>query len=323
MIFRRYSKTPRQLPGEGLPNDSATNFFLAQIASDYVKESRTRRRWGLFFKSFFAGYLVLMAYWVFDDDGLELAEQSHTALISIEGVIGIGQNTSENIISSLELAFESEHAKGIILSMNSPGGSPVQAARIYEEIRRLRDLNPLLPVHTVINDLCASGGYYIAAAADQIYAHPSSLVGSIGVIWNSFGFTEAMQKLGIERRIVQAGDNKTLLDPFSPADPEDYQHMQMLVDDVHKQFIEAIKTGRAGRLSNDSSLYSGSVWSGKMAKELGLIDHFSGVNGVAREVIGEENIVDYTSYPGVFEQLREEINASVSEWFSMSIQGLF
>ena len=308
------------MSGSGLSSDTATNLFLSQVASDYIKESRTRRRWGLFFKLFFITYLTLAAYWIAEDDSLGLSE-SHTALISIEGVIGINRNTSEKVIGSLESAFESEHAKGIILSMNSPGGTPVQAARIHEEIVRLRTLNPQKPFHVVVNDICASGGYYIAVAAENIYAHPSSLVGSIGVIWDSFGFTGAMEKLGIERRSVQAGENKTILDPFAPTTPKDYQHMQTLVDDVHEQFIEAVKAGRSGRIADDSSIYTGLIWSGQKSRELGLIDDFGSVNSVAREVIGEDNIVDYTIYPGVFEQIRGEIRATVSQWFSIGIQG--
>ncbi|MCY4148864.1 MAG: S49 family peptidase [Gammaproteobacteria bacterium] len=308
------------MSGAGLQSDAANNLFLAQVASDYIKESRTRRRWGLFFKLFLVAYLLLVAYWVIEDDSLGLTEP-HTALISIEGVIGFDRNTSENIIVSLESAFESEHSRGIILSMNSPGGTPVQAARVYEEIVRLRTLNPQKPLHVVVNDICASGGYYIAAAAESIYAHPSSLVGSIGVIWDSFGFTGAMEKLGIERRFVRAGDNKTLLDPFVPTTPDDYRYMQTLVDDVHEQFIEAVKTGRSGRIADDSSIYTGLIWSGQRARELGLIDDFGSINGVAREVIGEDNIIDYTIYPGVFEQIRGEIRATVSQWFSIGIQG--
>ncbi|MCY4050016.1 MAG: signal peptide peptidase SppA [Gammaproteobacteria bacterium] len=320
MIFRRSSKHDIPLTGEGLSGDTATNLFLAQVASDYIKESRSRRRWGLFFKLFFVVYLVLITYWIFEDDPPGLLE-SHTALISIEGVIGTNENTSENIIGSLESAFDSEYTKGIILSMNSPGGTPVQAARIYEEILRLRTLHPLKPFHVVVNDICASGGYYIAVAAENIYAHPSSLVGSIGVIWDSFGFTGAMEKLGIERRTVQAGKNKTMLDPFAPTSTEDFQHMQTLVDDVHDQFIEAVKVGRSGRIADDSSIYSGLIWSGQRARELGLIDDFGNINGVARDVIGEDHIIDYTIYPGVFEQIRREIRASISEWFSIGIQG--
>lgn len=308
------------MPGSGLQNDAATNLFLAQVASEYVRENRTRRRWGLFFRLFFVTYLILFAYWVMDDDSPGFSDP-HTALISIEGVIGFDRNTSENVIDSLEFAFESEQAKGIILSMNSPGGTPVQAARIHEEIVRLRTLNPQKPFHVVVNDICASGGYYIAVAAENIYAHPSSLVGSIGVIWDSFGFTGAMEKLGIERRFVRAGDNKTILDPFTPTTPEDYRHMQTLVDDVHEQFIEAVKSGRSGRIADDSNIYTGLVWSGQKARDLGLIDDFGSVNGVAREVIGEDNIIDYTIYPGVFEQIRGEIRATVSQWFSIGIQG--
>ncbi len=320
MIFRRSSKFNRPSSGEGLSSDTATNLFLAQVASDYIRESRARRRWGLFFKLFFVFYLILIAYWIIEDERPGLSE-SHTALISIEGVIGTNENTSENIIGSLELAFESAQAKGIILSINSPGGTPVQAARIYEEILRLRTLNPVKPFHVVVSDICASGGYYIAVAAENIYAHPSSLVGSIGVIWGSFGFTGTLEKLGIERRVVQAGKNKTMLDPFAPTTAEDYRHMQSLVDDVHDQFIEAVKAGRSGRIADDSNIYSGLIWSGQKARELGLIDDFGNVNGVAREVIGEDNIIDYTVYPGVFEQIRREIRASISEWLSIGIQG--
>lgn len=313
MIFRRSPNPRSQLPNEGMQSDSAANLFLARVASDFVKEARARRRWGLFFKLIFVGYLFAITYWLIKDMDSDFKEP-HTALIAIEGIIGVNWNTSDHIIGSLELAFESEYAKGIILSVNSPGGAPVESARIYEEILRLRLLNPLKPMHVVINDICASGGYYIAVAGEQIYAHPSSLVGSIGVIWNGFGFTGAMDKLGIERRLIQAGDNKTMLDPFSPARPEDYQHMQNLVNDVHEQFIDAVKTSRMDRISDDSSVFSGLIWTGQRAKDLGLIDDFASVGSVARDIIGEAVVIDYTTYPGLFEQFRQEIRASLTRF---------
>ncbi|MXZ81775.1 MAG: signal peptide peptidase SppA [Gammaproteobacteria bacterium] len=316
MIFRRSSSSRSHLPREAAQEGSENSQILAYAAMEYMKERKIRRRWGLFFKLFFVGYLILIAYWMFQDSNPDILEP-HTALISIDGVIGLEEYSSHNIIDSLGAAFESENARGIILAINSPGGTPVQAARINEEILRLRARYPGKPFHVVIGDICASGGYYIAVAAERIHAHPSSLVGSIGVILNGFGFTGAMEKLGIERRLVHSGDNKSMLDPFSPVQPEHYRHVQAMVDDVHDQFIQAVKDGRSGRLADDPDIFSGLVWSGRKARELGLIDDFGSVGGVARDVIGEELLVDYTKYPGVFEQVRREIGVSISDLLSI------
>jgi protease-4 len=241
-------------------------------------------------------------------------EEPHTALIEVDGVLDLGgEIQADDIIQGLRDAFDADGSKGVILRINSPGGSPVQAAEIYEEIRRLRKLHPDKPVHAVVSDICASGGYYIAAAADKIYANPSSLVGSIGVLMDGFGFTETMNKLGVERRLLTAGEHKGMLDPFSPVDEKEQAHVQKMLDQVHEQFIRAVREGRGKRLAESPELFSGLIWSGEEAKKLGLVDDFGSADFVAREVIGAEDLMDYTPAPDYFDRLAKQIGMGAAK----------
>lgn len=285
--------------------------IMAEVARDYLKDRRSRRRWGYFFKGFAALYLValLVTWWTGRD---ATATEAHTALVELEGLIAPGSTSADEINRTLRRAFEAERAAGVILRINSPGGTPVQAAGINAEIRRLRDLYPKKPFYVVISDICASGGYYVAVAADDIYAHPSSLVGSIGVRMDSFGFVDTMAKLGVERRLITAGENKGMLDPFSPLDPAQRRHAEAMITEVHQQFIDAVKDGRGDRLSADEAIFSGLYWSGERALELGLVDAFGSVGDVARNEVGVERVLRYNPERSLLDQFAREIGATLS-----------
>ncbi len=279
-----------------------------------VKEQRRTRRWNLAFRFFIVLYLIsVFVAFEFDNKSAAAELNSHTALIEISGVIAAGNEASaDNIVTALRKAFKNEKAAGIILRINSPGGSPVQSGYINDEIVRLRAKYPEKPLYAVIVDICASGGYYIAAAADSIYADKASLVGSIGVIMNGFGFTEAMKKVGVERRLLTAGEHKGFLDPFSPINQEEVVHTKKMLADIHKQFIDVVKNGRGDRLADDEKLFSGYIWSGEKSLELGLIDGLGSSSYVAREVIGEEKLVDYTIKPSFADRFADRLGASMS-----------
>ena len=260
--------------------------------------------------------VVLVAVIPSKDAGLGIGKP-HTALIEVHGVIADDAEASaDNIVSSLRDAFEATHVAGIILRINSPGGSPVQAGYIYDEIKRLRKQYPEKAVYAVITDMCASGGYYIASAADEIYADKASIVGSIGVIMNSFGFVGAMEKLGIERRMLTAGENKGFLDPFSPLKEADVKHVESMLNNIHQQFIDVVKAGRGDRLKSNDELFSGLVWTGEQSVELGLVDGLGSASYVAREIIGQEKIVDYTIKPDPFEQFANRLGVVMAETFA-------
>jgi protease-4 len=216
------------------------------------------------------------------------------------------------LVTGIREAFESETAKGLILRLNTPGGSPVQAGLVNDEIHRLRALRPDFPVYAVVQDVCASGGYYIAVAADEIYADKASIVGSIGVRMDSFGLTGLIDKLGVERRSLTAGENKAFLDPFLPMKDKDIDHAQQMLDTIHEQFISVVKEGRGERLKDDEQLFSGLFWSGEQAIELGLIDGLAGSGKVARELVGAEDIIDYTPRPNYFDQFAGKLGASIA-----------
>lgn len=286
--------------------------IMAEVARDYLKDRRSRRRWGYVFKGFIGLYLValLAAWWTGRDTA---ASESHTALVELEGLIAPGSTSADDINRTLRRAFKAEKAAGVILRINSPGGTPVQASLINAEIRRLRDLHPQKPFYVVISDVCASGGYYVAVAADDIYAHPSSLVGSIGVRMDSFGFVNTMEKLGIERRLITAGENKGMLDPFSPLDPDQRSHAETMIAEVHQQFIDAVKDGRGDRLTDDQAVFSGLYWSGEKALEMGLVDAFGDVGDVARNEIGVEKVLRYNPERSILDQFARELGATVTD----------
>ena len=294
--------------------------IMAAVAREYLRDRRSRRRWGYFFKGLIALYLVItLAAWFFSRD--VVPGGPHTALVELEGLIAPGSTSADEINETLRRAFRARDAAGVILRINSPGGTPVQAAQINAEIRRLRTRYPDKPFFVVISDICASGGYYVAVAADEIYAHPSSLVGSIGVRMDSFGFVEALEKLGIERRLVTAGEDKGMLDPFSPLEPDQLRHAKTMIGEVHEQFIEAVRDGRGDRLSDDESLFSGLYWSGARAKELGLVDAFGGVGDVARDILGAERVVTYNPKRSLLDQFAREMGAVISaQLWSVGLQ---
>ncbi len=316
MLFGK-NKSPYTTPhasqtpgGEG--RNAATDRMLASAVQEYVQEQRLRRRWGIFFKLvlfLFIGGAIIVQFT--EDEAMVGGE--HTAMVEINGIIGPNDLSADNINQSLRNAFSAASSVGVILRINSPGGTPVQAAQINEEITRLKVLYPDKPVYAAVTDVCASGGYYIAVAADEIFAHPSSIVGSIGVLMNGFGFVGAMEKLGVERRLIVAGENKALLDPFSPVTRAQKHHAQTMIDEVHQQFINAVRSGRGDRLSgNESEIFSGLLWSGETALALGLVDRFGSTQLIAREILGAEMLVDYSYRPTFMEQFADRIGTTLS-----------
>ena len=271
--------------------------LFERMSFEFLREQRASRRWGIFFKllaALYVGGFLLMS--LLPDWNLSaLGTEKVTALVDLQGVIAHGNEASaDRIVAGLRSAFENSATAGVILRINSPGGSPVQAGYINDEIYRLREKYPNIPLYAVVEDICASGGYYVAAAADKIYADKGSLVGSIGVRMDGFGFVDTMEKLGVERRLFTAGENKGFLDPFSKLDPVHVEHVRKLLADVHEQFINTVLKKRRDKLSKDPQLFSGLVWTGEQALKLGLVDEFGSAGSVAREVIHADKIVDFT-----------------------------
>jgi protease-4 len=289
--------------------NSSPNDLLQQIALEYLKEKKRKRRWGIFYKTIFVLF-ILWVVWFFTDNSHDedLQNKPHVALIDIRGVMDDdGMSKADNIAESLSLAYKDKGTKAIILRINSPGGSPVQADDIYREIMRHRQLHPKIKVYAVCTDMCASAAYYAASAADEIYANQGSIVGSIGVIYNGFGFTDLMKKVGVSRRLVTAGEYKGFMDPFSPEQPKEKQMLQNMLDIVHKQFEDRVKEGRGDRLHMTPDLFSGLFWTGSQAKKLGLIDGFGSAGSVAREVVKVKRIVDYTVSENNFDKFARQL----------------
>ncbi|WP_332671856.1 S49 family peptidase [Aromatoleum sp.] len=290
---------------------------LERLASEGLVEQRRRRRWGIFFKLLGFAYLTAIIYLLGDwgDTADQLADrEGYTAMVSIHGVIDSGSEASaEQVIASLQDAFADTAVRGVVLRVNSPGGSPVQAGMINDEVARLRSTRPDLKIVAVIEDVCASGGYYVAVAADSIYVDKASLVGSIGVLMDSFGFVGAMDKLGVERRLLSAGESKGFLDPFSPQRPDHLAHAHGLLDDIHKQFIEVVRKGRGDRLKEVPEMFSGLVWTGARSVELGLADGFGTVESVARNVFQAEEVRDFTQKRNFAERFAQRFGADVAE----------
>lgn len=289
---------------------------ISKLAFAAVDEQRRTRRWGIFFKALFFLYLlILLIMAMSSSDGKSNLGKAatHTALVEVKGVIADGGEASaDNIIQGLREAFKEPNAKAVILRINSPGGSPVQAGYVYDEIKRLRKKHQDKKVYAVISDMCASGGYYIAVAADEIYADKASIVGSIGVLMNGFGFTKAMDKLGVERRLYTAGSSKGFLDPFSEVKKSDKEHIESLLGTIHQQFINTVKEGRGSRLQDDEKLFSGLVWTGEESVELGLTDGLGSSSFVAREIIEAEKIIDYTPRPNYLDRLADRIGVAMA-----------
>jgi protease-4 len=300
--------------------------LINRLALSSLKEQRAARRWGIFFKLLMFIYVATILYLYTPDLQMETdTGAKHTALIELKGVIADDEEASaDNIVTGLRDAFENKNSAGVILRINSPGGSPVQAGYINDEIKRLRKQYPDKPLYAVISDICASGGYYVASAADKIYADKASLVGSIGVRMGGFGFVDAMEKLGVERRLLTAGEHKGFLDPFQPVNPEDIEQVQSMLNDIHQQFIDVVKAGRGERLKADSpNLFSGYVWTGEQSLETGLVDELASASYVAREVIGAEKMVDYTPSEEWFERFSKKLGTSIGYGIGQVIGGQY
>ena len=303
-------------------NTSWEREIVTQLAEASLKEQRRSRRWGIIFKLLTFAYIGVILFMIGEASLTTVtSNEKHTALVDLTGVIADKEKASaDHIVTGLRDAFENEKAAGVILRINSPGGSPVQSGYIYDEIQRLRKENPDTPLYAVVTDICASGGYYIASAADKIYADKASIVGSIGVRMDNFGFVDAMQKLGIERRTLTAGENKALLDPFMPENEETKAHIQNMLGEIHQQFINAVKQGRGDRLDTSvEGLFSGLIWTGEAAVKNGLVDELASSSYVAREVIGEETIVDYTVQDDILERFAERLGSSVAQVISTQL----
>ena len=300
--------------------------LIEDLALSSLKEKRSTRRWGIFFKFVFWAYLftLLGLYIVPMKPGemLDKVSGDHTALINIKGVIAADSEASaDTVITGLREAFEDKKTKGVILRMNTPGGSPVQAGYINDEIIRLKKLYPEIKVYAVIMDMCASGGYYIAAAADEIYADKGSMVGSIGVLMNGFGFENAIEKVGVTRRLYTAGEHKSFLDPFIIPEEEDIEHTKSMLNNIHQQFISVVKKGRGKKLKDDPLLFSGYVWTGEQSLALGLVDKLGSSSYVAREVIGAEEIKDFTVSEAFLDRFAKKLGASMATQISQ-VSGL-
>ncbi|HEY4803761.1 MAG TPA: S49 family peptidase [Paraburkholderia sp.] len=304
----RAASPNRDAPAPGWEREA-----LERIALAAITEQRAARRWRIFFRFAFLAVFAVIAWAILDISGARVeSEGRHTALVSLDGEIGSDTPANaEDIISALDSAFDDDGTAGVILHVDSPGGSPVQAGMINDEIHRLRTKYPAIPLYVVVGDMCASGGYYVAAAADKIYVNKASIVGSIGVLMDGFGFTGLMDKLGIQRRLRTSGENKGFFDPFSPDTPKMDAHAQAMLDQIHQQFIDAVKAGRGKRLKDSPDLFSGLFWTGQKSVELGLADGYGDTDYVAREVIKAPDVVDYTVKQSLTDRVAKRVGASI------------
>ncbi len=290
---------------------------LVGVALSVIDEQRKARRWGVFFKLAMLVYLVaiFVVYAFPSQPGANgRASKEHVAIVDVKGLISSGSYANAaDINDSLNEAFENEKSTAVVLRIDSGGGSPVQSGYVYDEIMRLKEEYPKKKVYAVVEDICASGAYYIAAAADEIYADKASIVGSIGVRMGSFGFVEGMKKLGIERRVITAGENKAFGDPFAPQSPKVVEHSKQLVAEVHQQFIDAVKKGRGERLKENEDTFSGLIWTGERSLELGLVDALGSVKQLARDVLKQENTVVYSPRKSLFDTIKQKFGATVQE----------
>ena len=294
-----------------------------QFARDYLRDRRSERRWRLFFRWSWLLLMVAFVYAIFSSRNHSTAQAGpHTALIEVHGEIADGAEASaENLMPGIKSAFEDAGAQAIVLRINSPGGSPVQAGIIYDEIRRLKALHKK-KVYAVVSETCASGAYYIAVAADEIYADKASVVGSIGVLMDGFGATGLMEKLGVERRLLTAGENKGIGDPFSPLPAKQRAYIQTTLDQIHQQFIGVVREGRGKRLKETPEMFSGLFWNGEQALKMGLIDHLGNLDYVAREIVKAEEVIDYTPKENVAERLAKRFGASIGASAVKALRGL-
>jgi len=297
--------------------------MIEKLAQDVLAERRRARRWSIFFRSMavvLAG-LFLVALFALGGFGQKVCLDRCTAVVRVDGEIDErGRASAANVIDGLRQAFAYPQVKGVVVAINSPGGSPVQAGQIHDEIRRLRDKHPDKPAIAVIEDMGASGGYYVAAAADRIVVDKASLVGSIGVIMQGFGFVGAIDKLGVERRVITSGERKGFLDPFRPLVPDDEKHIRSILDEVHGQFVKAVRDGRGARLKESPELFTGLVWTGTRAVEMGLADELGSVDSVAREVIKAEVVVDFTPEESLPDRVARRLGTVIAERISLELR---
>ena len=296
---------------------------VEQFARDYMKDRRSERRWKLAFRIVWLVLLLMLLFSMFAArKAANVPNGPHTALVEVRGEIASDTEASaERLVSGLKSAFEESSAQAVVLRINSPGGSPVQAGIVYDEIKRLKALHKK-KIYAVCEEVCASGAYYMAVAADEIYTDKASIVGSIGVLMDSFGFTGTMQKLGVERRLYTAGENKGMNDPFSPESDKQRAYTQAMLDQIHKQFIRVVKEGRGKRLKEGPDTFSGLYWNGEEAVKLGLADKFGSLDYVAREVVHAEDVIDYTPKENIAERLAKRFGASVGAGAVRAMQGI-
>src|SRR6218665_4042160 len=297
--------------------------LLAQFARDYMQDRRSERRWRLFYRLLWLSVFVLIAWALLSQRTPGTTPTTpHTALVEVRGEISTDSEASaELMLSALKSAFEDQGAQAVVLRINSPGGSPVQAGIVYDEIKRLKAKHGK-KVYAVVEEICASGAYYIAAGADEIYVDKASVVGSIGVLMDGFGFTGLMDKLGVERRLLTAGENKGMLDPFTPLSDKQRGYAQAMLDQIHQQFIGVVREGRGKRLKETPELFSGLFWNGEQAVKLGLADHLGNLDFVAREVVKAEEVVDYTPRDNVAERIAKRFGAAMGEGAVKALRSL-
>jgi protease-4 len=328
MNWKFWRRDPEPMPSPG--DERWERSLINRMAMEFLHDQRRSRRWANLFKILGLAYLFFLLFALYSGDMLKQLEagKEHTALVEVKGIISSEtQASADNVVTALREAFEAEDVKGVVLRINSPGGSPVQAGYINDEVRRLKakykkDKGRDMPVYAVAVDLCASGGYYIAVAADKIYVDKGSLVGSIGVRMDGFGFQKAMEDLGVERRLLTAGDHKGMLDPFSPLKEQDRAFVQTLLDQLHGQFIQVVKDGRGERLKGGDEVFSGLFWSGEQAVDLGLVDGLGSSASVARDQIGAETIVDYTKKKDLFASLAERFGTGLGDALLRVLSGI-
>ncbi len=299
-------------------NETKQEQLIEKLLFAAGREQTRARRWRIFFMLFFIAYLIFITGYLINSSnvdyqvGGEADGEMHTALVKVDGIIASGEKGgAKTVMRGLRDAFDHDDTAQVVVEINSPGGSPVEASRIFDEIKRLRAENEDVPLYAVVNDVAASGGYYIAAAADKIYVNRSSLVGSIGVRMDAFGFVDLIENIGVERRLLTAGADKGLYDPFLPEQQSHREHLQTMLGDVHQHFIDSVKTGRGDRLNGGDELFNGLIWSGERALDLGLADEFGSTDSVARDA-GAEDIKDFTPGRNLIDRISERIGASLA-----------
>ena len=297
--------------------------IVERFARDYMADRRSDRRWSVFFRLAWLLLIALMAWAAYTSGNhMNVPSGPHTALVEVQGAIAADSEASaERLVAALRGAFEDEGAKAVVLRINSPGGSPVQSGIVNDEIKRLKALHNK-KVYAVVEEMCASGAYYIAVAADEIYVDKASLVGSIGVLMDGFGFTGAMEKLGVERRLLTAGENKGILDPFSPQNEKQTAYVKSMINQIHQQFIKVVKDGRGERLQETPETFSGLFWTGEEAIKLGLADNIGSLDFVAREIVKAPEVIDYTPKENVAERLAKQFGTSVGVSLTKALQSV-